>query len=237
MRAFILAGGLGTRLRPVVSSVPKPLAPLGGKAFLEYQLHWLKNNGLREIVFCTGYLGEMIETHFGNGAAHGLRLYYSREESPLGTGGALKNAAPYVDGTFLAVNGDTLINLELSALISFHRQKGGLATLVLAPAVYPGAYGRIITDREARVVALQGKTGTGDAREPVNAGVYLLEPGILNYIPAARKVSLEEEVFPHLAEKRALFVLVVNTGFLDIGTPETYRLAQQAIKKDQEEGY
>jgi len=238
MRAFILAGGLGTRLRPVVSGVPKPLAPLDGKAFLEYQLQWLKKNGLREVVFCTGYLGEMIKNFFGNGTARGLRLYYSQEDCPLGTGGALKNAAAYIDGAFLAINGDTLINFELSSLISFHRQKGGLAALVLAPAIYPGGYGLIGTDGEARVVAWRGRTADGEGvRTPVNAGVYILEPEVLDYIPAARKVSLEEEVFPRLAKKRALFALTVDSGFLDIGTPQTYRLAQQLTKNFAQEGH
>lgn len=227
MRAFILAGGLGTRLRPVVDGIPKSMALLQGKPFLEYQLSWLKKNGFREIILCTGYLSKMIEAYFGCGEILGLRLYYAKEETPLGTAGALKNAASFVDGAFLVVNGDTLIDLELSTLISFHQQKTGTVTLVLARTGQPGSYGQVAIDQEARIVAFLEKPRTNFTSKFVNAGIYLMEPAILQYIPDHRKVSLELETFPLLVRKRELFTFPVDTTFVDIGTPENYYRLQE----------
>lgn len=229
MRAFILAGGLGSRLRPLVNHVPKVMAPLRGRPFLEYQLLWLKKNGIREVVLCTGYLGEVIEACFGRGESFGLKLYYSKEKIPLGTAGALKNAAAYVDGTFLVLNGDTLIAIELSSFLSFHRQKTGLATLALTLTEQPGSCGQVVVDQEARIVAFLEKSHTSLSGQLVNAGLYLMEPKILVHIPAQQCSSLELEIFPRLARRLELFAFSVDTSFIDIGTPENYLRAQNEI--------
>ncbi len=225
--AVILAGGLGTRLRPVVSDRPKALALVRGRPFLLYLLDWLASWGLERVVLCTGYLGGMVRQ--GLGKRHGpLRLAYSQEAEPLGTGGALRLALPLLDSeTILVANGDSYCPADLAALWKAHQRIGAQATLALTVAADSGRFGRVEVDAAGVVRAFTEKTPGG---EPglVNAGVYMLQRSLLAGLPGGRALSLEREVFPQLIG-RGLYGWPCGQGFLDIGTPESFALAQEEL--------
>src|SRR5687767_4856698 len=151
MRAVILAGGEGTRLRPLTLSLPKPVVPVVDRPFLRYQLDLLGRVGVEDVVFSIAYQPDRVRAVFGDGAALGKRIRYAVEETPLGTGGAVKNAEPWLDGTTLVFNGDVLTDVDLPAVVELHRRTGSAATLVLTPVPNPAAYGLVATDAERRV--------------------------------------------------------------------------------------
>ncbi len=230
MKALILAGGLGTRLRPIVGNRPKSMAQIGGRPFLAYQLDLLRSQGFTEIILCTGYLSQAIEEYFGDGKDLGVHLTYSVEEKPLGTAGAIKNAAPLVDSTFLVLNGDTYVQADLRNLVYFHQDRSALATIGLSQVGDPSRSGLVQAGPAGRVVRFIEKgTVQGDCNT-ISAGVYVFEPEILDFIPSDRKVSLELEVFPHLVEMGApLYGYMLSGPFVDIGTPEGYRRMQELV--------
>lgn len=232
MKAFILAGGLGTRLRPLVTDRPKPMAPIEGQPFLAYQLDLLRSQGFTEIILCTGYMSPAIEEYFSGGRDFGVQITYSVEEKPLGTGGAIKHAAHLVDGSFLVLNGDTYIQANLRDLIHFHQDRVALATIGLSQVDDPSRSGLVQVDHTGQVVRFIEKgTGRGD-NHTVSAGVYVFEPEILDFIPSGRQVSLELEVFPHLVEvKVPLYGYTLGGSFVDMGTPEGYRRMQEAAER------
>jgi NDP-sugar pyrophosphorylase family protein len=235
-RAFVLAGGLGTRLRSVISDRPKPLAPLGDRPFLEYQLELLVRRGVREAVLCVGYLHEQIVAHFGTGAAWGLELHYSVESQPLGTGGALKLAEPLAEGPLLVLNGDTYCDLDLEALVDRYTnpppgQPRPLAALALAEVADARQYGTVQLDAGGRIGRFCEKSTTTLGPALVSAGVYLLDPAVLGLIPAGRAVSLEREIFPSLLEdRRGMAGYRARVPFIDMGTPEGYHLLRQHLE-------
>jgi len=224
MKALILAGGLGTRLRPLVADHPKSMAQIHGQPFLAYQLDLLCRQGFTEIILCTGYMSQAIEEHFGDGEDLGVHITYSIEEKPLGTAGAIKNAAPLVDSTFLVLNGDTYIQADLQDLAHFHRDRGALASIGLSQVGDPCRSGLVEVDPAGRVVRFIEKGAAQGDCHTVSAGVYVFEQKILDFIPFGIKVSLEREVFPHLVEmKMPLYGYTLSGSFIDIGTPEGYR--------------
>lgn len=224
MKALILAGGLGTRLRPIVADRPKSMAQIHGRPFLAYQLDLLRRQGFTEIVLCTGYMSQAIEEYFGDGEDFGVQITYSVEEKPLGTAGAIKNAAHLVDSTFLVLNGDTYIQANLQDLVHFHRDRNALATIGLSQVDDPSRSGVVQVDQVGRVVRFIEKGATRGHSGTVSAGVYAFEPEILDFISPDRNVSLELEVFPHLVEIKApLYGYTLDGPFIDIGTPEGYR--------------
>jgi len=232
MKAFILAGGLGTRLRPLVTDRPKSMARIGGRPFLAYQLDLLRSQGFTEIVLCTGYLSPAIEEHFSGGGDFGVQITYSVEEKPLGTAGAIRYAAHLVDGTFLVLNGDTYIQADLRDLIHFHQCRDALATIGLSQVADPSRSGLVQVDHAGQVVRFMEKGTAQGECHTVSAGVYAFEPEILNFIPSDRNVSLELEVFPHLVEVKApLYGYTLGESFVDMGTPEGYWRMQEAIEQ------
>jgi NDP-sugar pyrophosphorylase family protein len=231
MKALILAGGLGTRLREKVDDLPKSMAPLGGKPFLEWQLMLLKKQGITDIVLCVGYMADKIKDHFGDGKKMGLNIEYSFEGKPLGTAGAIKNAAKYVDGPFLLLNGDTFFDIDFDGLVEFHEAKEALMTLSLIMVSDASRYGSVHIDIVSRIKDFKEKQP--DKTEPgyVNGGVYVLEPAVLDSVESGKAVSLENDVIPGLVKTNKLFGYVAECKFIDIGTNDSYEAAQKFFAK------
>jgi D-glycero-alpha-D-manno-heptose 1-phosphate guanylyltransferase len=225
-KAVLLVGGLGTRLRTVVPSAPKPLAPVGNRPFLELLIRQLGNQGMRSLIMCTGYLADQIEGEFGDGSDLGVTIEYSKEPEPLGTAGAVKFAEGFLQGVpdFLVMNGDSFLELDLNQLIQLHRTHGGLATMAVVSVENAGRYGTVHVDSGNKVTAFCEKTGS-DSPGLINAGVYVFSPAILELIPAG-PVSLEKDVFPRLLDQR-VHAAREQGVFIDIGTPADYAHAQE----------
>ena len=225
IKAVLLVGGLGTRLRPVVPSTPKPLASVGNSSFLELLVRQLRCQGIRRLVMCTGYLGDQIEKAFGDGRSWDVAIEYSKELSPLGTGGAIKLAAPYLRDTseFVVMNGDSFLEFELCQLIRFHHEHGALGSMAVVQVENAGRYGTVQMDSNGRVIGFSEKTGR-DAPGMVNAGVYIFDRSVLEHIPEG-PASMEREVFPRIL-RHGVYAMEQHGMFIDIGTPEDYALAQ-----------
>jgi NDP-sugar pyrophosphorylase family protein len=232
MKALILAGGLGTRLRSIVNDRPKPMARVGNKPFLEYLLEFLKIYQINELIFCIGYMSQNIREYFGDGSLWSVKIDYSVENDLLGTGGAIKNAESFLDGTFLTLNGDSFFEINLDELLQFHNEKkmeieGGffLGTVALTKVQHAQNFGSVILDQDNRILQFSEKEErkATDGISLVNAGIYVLEPVILNNIPVSQKASIESEIFPSLLEAGYYLGGFLTDGvFVDIGTPEGY---------------
>jgi NDP-sugar pyrophosphorylase family protein len=225
-KAVLLVGGLGTRLRAVISSAPKPLAPVGNRPFLELLIRQLGNQGIRRLIMSTGYLADQIEGEFGNGSELGVAIEYSREPEPLGTAGAVKFAERFLQGVpdFLVMNGDSFLELDLRQLVQLHRTHGGVATMAVVSVENAGRYGTVHVDTGNKVTEFCEKTGS-DSPGLINAGVYVFSPAILEYIPVG-PVSLEKDIFPRLLDQR-VYAVKEQGVFIDIGTPADYARAQE----------
>jgi D-glycero-alpha-D-manno-heptose 1-phosphate guanylyltransferase len=222
--AVILAGGFGTRLRAVTGDNPKVLAPVAGRPFIEHLLLQLAGAGFRQVVLCTGFRADAVSAALGDGSRYGLRLRYSREEGPLGTGGALRRASAFLDeppGPALVMNGDSYVRADLAALMARHRQSGAPATLLLARVEDCSRFGAVTLEDSGRILRFEEKGRRGPGL--VNAGIYVVEPAVREAIPAGRPVSLEKEIFPTLAAHG----VVVDAPLVDIGTPDSYAAAQE----------
>ena len=218
--AAVLAGGLGTRLRPVVSDRPKVLAAVHGRPFLSYVLDQLAAAGVLRVVLCTGYLGEQVHRVFGSrwGA---MELIYSRETAPLGTGGALRKALPHLSSNpVLVMNGDAFCGIQLADFYAWHCRRGARATLAIVQASDAARYGRVQVDATGEVVRFAEKCA-GPNVAWINAGIYLLDRSIIENVSTGYKVSLEREVFPRWIGK-GFYGYSCEGGFLDIGTPQSY---------------
>src|SRR5262245_3309110 len=188
MKAVILAGGEGTRLRPLTLRLPKPTAPIADRPLLRHQLDLLGRAGVHEVIFSLAYQPERIQAVFGDGSAWGKKIHYVVEESPLGTGGAVKNAESLLDSTTIVFNGDILIAVDLGAVIEGHRKAGSKATLVLTPVENPSAYGLVETDPSGRVLRFLEKPEPSQiTTDTINAGIYVLETETLELMPKATK--------------------------------------------------
>ncbi|HEY7818612.1 MAG TPA: NDP-sugar synthase, partial [Vicinamibacteria bacterium] len=224
MTAVILAGGKGTRLRPLTLHTPKPIVPILNRPFLTLQIEILKKTGIEEIVLSLSYQPRRIEEMFGDGSDLGVRIHYTMEPDPLGTAGAVKNAESLLSNRIVVFNGDVLSDLDLSAVLRFHEKVGAKATIVLTPVANPSAYGLVETDPEGRVQRFLEKPSYDEITcDTINAGVYVLEPELLEYIPGGTNFSFEREFFPHLLRDSIPFYAYVHRGYwIDIGTPEKY---------------
>jgi len=223
--ALILAGGLGTRLRAVVADRPKPMAEVAGRPFITFVLDHLVRHGCARAVLCLGHMGELVPPVLGQNYGP-LELAYSFEQTPLGTGGALRNAAPLLsENDVLAMNGDSFCDIDLGALDRAHRACGGAVTLAALWLTDRHRSGALTVDGSGRVVGFESRPS---APSPglINAGVYMLRRDVLNMMQPGRKVSLEDELFPALVERKELFAWQVNGRFIDIGTPESYDAAK-----------
>ena len=224
MKAIVLVGGEGTRLRPLTYSTPKPLLPIANQAFLERQLTWLAHYGVDEAVLSLGYLPDAFEAHFPEGRFGDLKLRYAVEDHPLGTAGAIRFAARGIEERIVVCNGDVLTTLDLDALVAFHDARGAEATIYLTQVSDPSAFGVVPTRDDGEVVAFVEKPPKGRAPTNwINGGTYVLEPSVLSRIPERLTVSIERETFPRmLAEPGLLYGYQSDAYWLDIGTPQKY---------------
>lgn len=224
MKAVILAGGEGTRLRPLTLDTPKPVAPVADRPLLQHQLDLLGRAGITDVVFSLAFRPHRIQEVFGDGRAYGKTIHYVVEDSPLGTGGAVKNAESLLDDTTVVFNGDILTDVDLGAVIDGHRRSGSRATLVLTPVPNPSAYGLVETDADGRVLRFLEKPDPSQiTTDTINAGIYILDTATLSLIPPGRKHSIERSFFPELLATGDRVSAHVHRGYwIDIGTPEKY---------------
>jgi mannose-1-phosphate guanylyltransferase len=224
MKAVILAGGEGTRLRPLTLSTPKPVVPVVDRPFLRHQLDLLAGAGVREIVFSVSYRPERVEAVFGDGSAFGARIRYAVEETPLGTGGAVRNAMPLLDERTIVLNGDVLTDVTLAAIVERHVREGASATILLTPVPNPAAYGLVETDPAGRVRRFLEKPRPEQiTTDTINAGIYVLETRVLDLMPEGVNYSIERGFFPALLARGDRVLGPVHRGYwIDIGTPEKY---------------
>ena len=224
MKAVILAGGEGTRLRPLTLATPKPVVPVVDRPFLRHQLDLLSTVGVTEVVFSVAYRPERIEEVFGDGRALGKRIRYAVEETPLGTGGAVKNAEVQLDQTTIVFNGDVLTDVDLPAVVRRHREARASATIVLAPVPNPAAYGLVEFDEGGRIRRFLEKPDPSQiTTDTINAGIYVLEKETLSLMPPAVNHSIERGFFPALLARGDYVAAYVHRGYwIDIGTPEKY---------------
>jgi mannose-1-phosphate guanylyltransferase len=233
MKAILLIGGLGTRLRPLTLTTPKPLLPILDRPFLAYQLDFMRSHGFRDIVLCTAYRAEDFRKTMGDGECCGVRLSYVHEATPLGTGGAIKNAAPQADGSTLICNGDILMQLNLRDLVTFHQEKKSLVTIALTEVSDPSAYGVVELSPEGRIQRFVEKPAPGETTSHfINAGAYIFEKEAFSMIPAGVTYSVERGLFPQLLEQKKPFYAKHLPGYwLDVGTLEKYEQAQRDVKE------
>jgi NDP-sugar pyrophosphorylase family protein len=233
LKALILAGGLGTRLRTIAPDNPKGLVDVAGKPFLEYQLLWLREQGLRQVVFCLGYRAEPIMAYFAYGRAWGMDIQYSVESEPLGTAGALRLAWPHLTAAFVAMNGDTYYTDPLLPLLEKHRAVNAQFTIALSAAGPRAAAGQIVLAPDGRITQFTEKD-QASSDSWLNAGLYIIEPEFLSTIPTGRTVSLEREILPQqLAAGTPIYGLPLPNGYLDIGVPAGYRSLVEHLRRRQ----
>jgi mannose-1-phosphate guanylyltransferase len=222
MQAVILVGGEGTRLRPLTSTVPKPVVPLVDRPFISFMLDWLVRHGIDDVIMSCGFLATSVRNVLGDGSGIGVRLRFVEEPDPRGTAGALKYAESMLDERFLMLNGDVLTDIDLSAQIAQHEASGASATLALVPVADPSAYGlvHLNDDRSVRDFVEKPSPDAIDTNL-ISAGAYVLERSILELVPVDRNVSIEREVWPRLIGN-GLFGFPSESYWLDIGTPDRY---------------
>ncbi|MEB3285734.1 MAG: NDP-sugar synthase [Candidatus Sericytochromatia bacterium] len=232
MKAVIIAGGSGTRLRPLTYNTPKPMMPLFEKPFLQHQLEWLRRQGITSVIINLHYLSDAIANYFGDGSSLGMEIVYSLEENPMGTAGAVKLAAEHFDGDpMVVINGDILTDVDLKQLLSVHHSKQAQATLMMLRVTDPTSYGLVFTETDGRIIRFLEKPSWDEATvDTVNAGIYVLSPEIFDYVPEREAFSFERGLFPLLLKLDAR-VYGVTTGayWIDIGSPGKYLQAHSDI--------
>jgi mannose-1-phosphate guanylyltransferase len=225
VRAVVLVGGEGTRLRPLTLTTPKQMLPIVEQPMIERVIGHLARHGIEEAVLSLGYRPDAFINAYPGGSIAGVRLTYAVEPTPLDTAGAIRFAADHagIDDTFVVVNGDVLTDLDISELVAFHRSHGSEATISLTPVEDPSAFGVVPTDDDGRVQAFIEKPPRDEApTNLINAGTYVVEPSVLARIPEGRRVSIERETFPALADDKSLYAQGSDVYWLDTGTPDAY---------------
>lgn len=225
MQALILAGGKGTRLRPLTVYTPKPIVPICNRPFLLYQIETLRAAGITDITLSLSYQPSKIEQLLGDGSEFGVRLKYTTEPQPMGTAGAYKFAAEFIRERTVVLNGDVLTDLDLGRVIAEHDSRSATATIVLTPVEDPSSYGVVETNQAGRVLRFIEKPAPGEApTNTINAGTYVLEPSVLDLIPEGEPYSFEYQLFPDLLRRDAAFYAHVprKAYWIDIGTPARY---------------
>ena len=222
-----MAGGEGTRLRPLTSNQPKPMVPIVGKPCMEHALDLLREHGLTEVVVTLAFMPQAIRTYFGDGESLGLEMDYSVEEQPLGTAGSVGLAKERLTDTFLVISGDALCDVDLTALIETHRAKGAAVTIGLKSVDNPLEFGIVVTDDDGRVERFLEKPSWGQVfSDTINTGIYVLEPEVLRHVPDDRPYDFSKELFPHLLEMgRPIYGHVLDGYWQDVGTLEQFRQA------------
>lgn len=224
MKAVILIGGEGTRLRPLTYEVPKAMVPVLNRPFLEHTFAYLKNYGVGDVILALGYLPEVVQNYFGDGSGSGVRLTYAVEDSPLGTAGAVKNVEQCLDSTFVVLNGDVFSDIDVADMLALHRDKRAKVTIALTWVDDPCAFGVVETDGAGRVKRFVEKPSPDQVTSHwINAGIYLVEPEVLQHVPPNTRFMFEKGLFPLLLELGEPIYGYSSGGYwLDMGTPGKY---------------
>lgn len=235
MQALILAGGKGTRLRPLTTQIPKPIVPLMNRPFVHYQIDSLVRAEINDVVLSLNYQADKIESILGDGSELGARIRFVTEPNPLGTAGACRFATGNLDDTIVVLNGDVLTDIDITELVRFHRRKKAKATIALFPVENPSAYGVVVTDRDGHVKRFVEKPSPKEVHRigtnNINAGIYVLEPEVLSMIASGKTASFEYDVFPNLLKEKVPFFGFIMSGnyWRDIGSPQSYLAAHLDI--------
>lgn len=224
MKAIILVGGEGTRLQPLTHAIPKPMLPVLNRPFLEHTIAYLKKFGARDIILALSYLPEVIQDYFGDGSKFEVQLTYALESRPLGTAGAVKNAEQYLNDTFVVLNGDIFTDLDIADMLALHRHKEAKTTIALTWVDNPCAFGVVDTDRDGRIQRFVEKPSPDQVTSNwINAGIYILEPEVLKYVPANSHYMFEKGLFPLLLDRgEPVYGYNFRGNWLDMGTTEKY---------------
>lgn len=225
MNVLLLAGGLGTRLRPLTENMPKPMAPIANRPWLEHLILHLKEQGIQRFVIALKHHPDKIEHYFGDGRTLGVSIQYALENELLGTAGAIKHAEPYLDERFIVINADIVHDIELIPLLDYHASHGGKVTIALTEVNDPTQYGVVEQDDAGRILRFVEKPRLQDApSNRINAGIYIMDKSVLNAIPPNREVSIERETFPLLISRNAgVYGKTISGYWMDMGTKERYR--------------
>lgn len=232
MKAVIMAGGSGTRLRPLTSNLPKPMVPVMNKPMAEHIVELLKEHNMRDIIFTLFYLPDAIRDYFSDGSDFGCKISYSTEQGrPLGTAGCVKAIQDQLDDTFVVISGDGLTDIDLSAAVKFHKEKKSKATIVLKRVENPLDYGVVIVDNDHKVQRFVEKPGASEIfSDTVNTGIYILEPEVLLYVVMGREQDFSNDLFPLLLlRNEPLYGYVADGYWCDIGNLQMYRQAHQDV--------
>ena len=228
MKAVILAGGLGKRLRPLTNNKPKPMIPLGGKPILVHVINWVKKNGVKEIVLCVSYLHKTIEDYFGDGKKFGVKIEYATSSKPLATAGQLKTAEKFIDDTFVCVYGDTLLNFNLKNMIKQHKEKKSFITMSLYEYKTNIRYGVINTKNNGRISGWDEKP---EIKVKVNMGCYVMEPDIFDFIPKNKPYGMDDVIKKAISKRKKVNSILTKKRFIDIGDKETYEKTNLEYRK------
>lgn len=224
MKAVILAGGLGTRLQPYTTFLPKPMLPLGEKPILEHLVDWTRKNDIKSIVLCVSYLRKTIEDYFEDGKRFGVSIEYAVSNRPLATAGQLKTAEKFIDDTFVCMYGDSIFDFNLRNMINQHKKKKSFVTMSLYEYKTNLPYGVIETTKKDKVIVWNEKP---EIKANINMGCYVMEPGIMNLIPKNIPYGMDDVIKKAMVKKKLVSSIVSKKGFLDIGNKTSYKKANQ----------
>src|ERR1700691_3777578 len=238
MKAVIMAGGEGARLRPLTSNQPKPMLPMANRPMMEHVVNLLRQHGFEDIVVTVAFMANAIRSYFGDGSEFGVRMVYATEETPLGTAGSVRNARDELDERFLVISGDVLTDIDLTSMLQFHDKNNALATLALCAVENPLEFGIVITREDGSIERFLEKPGWGQVfSDTINTGIYVLEPEIFDVIPEGRSVDFSAEVFPAvLAAGDPIYGYVADDYWEDVGTTAAYLKAHEDILDGRVEG-
>ncbi len=229
MKAVILAGGLGTRLQPYTTFLPKPMLPLGEKPILEHLIEWIKKNGIKSIVLCVSYLRKTIEDYFEKGNRFGVNIEYAISSKPLATAGQLKTAEKFIDDTFVCIYGDSIFDFSLRSMIKQHTKKKAFVTMSLNEYKTNLPYGVIETSKTGKVLSWNEKP---EIKANVNMGCYVMDPKIMSFIPKNKPYGMDDVIKKAMSRKKLVNSFITKKGFTDIGNKSSYKKAyQDHIKK------
>ena len=231
MKAVILAGGLGTRLRPLTNSKPKPMLPVGEKPILEHLIEWTKKGGVKSIVICVSYLRKSIEDYFEDGSKFGVKIEYAISNKPLATAGQLKTAEEFIDDDFVCMYGDSIFNFSLRSMIKQHVTKKSFVTMSLNEFKTNLPYGVIETSKNGKVVSWNEKP---EIKANVNIGCYVMNPNIFNLIPKNKTYGMDDVIKKAMKNKQTVNSFITKKGFTDIGNKESYKQACDEYERKQE---
>ena len=230
MKAVIIAGGLGTRLRPLTNNTPKPMLPIGEKPILEHLVNWTKKGGIKSIVLCVSYLRESIEDYFGNGEKFGIKIEYAISKKQLATAGQLKTAEKFIEDDFVCMYGDSIFNFSLKSMIKQHSVKKSFVTMSLNEYKTNLPYGVIETSKKGRVINWNEKP---EIKANVNIGCYVMNPKVFNLIPKNKSYGMDDVIKKAMKKKEIVNSFITKKGFTDIGNKESYKQACDEYDKKQ----